>query len=82
MHGAEIKLLYAHDCSRCGIYLVGSIITEPTALVSIEIYGGKGTKRNKRLYSNCDVSEKGTVQMRGTLSVQQRVNVTNPLTRT
>ena len=36
MHGTEIKLLYTHDCSRCGIYLVASsklIITGPTALV-------------------------------------------------
>ena len=26
MHGTDIKLLYTHDCSRCGIYLVASSI--------------------------------------------------------
>ena len=53
MHGTDINLLYTHDCSRCGIYLVANSIylspQLPTALVYIYGGGGGGGERERDL---------------------------------
>ena len=45
MHGAELKLLHTHNCSRCGIYLVCSRCNITGCTGSSR----KGAKLNKRL---------------------------------